>query len=207
VTELADRVPEDDRTGEAVERMQSLADALESYGVADMCRLDLSIVRGLAYYTGLVFEAFDTEGELRSLFGGGRYDDLVGLFGDQEMPAVGFGFGYSTTRWLLKQAERWPEERVHTDAYVLTVSEGVRGVGLDIAHGLREAGLIVETDLAGRGVGNQFSYADTINAERVVVVGERDLEDDVVTVRDMDTGEEELVDVDGVVEELADELA
>lgn len=207
VTELADRAPDDERTERAVERMQSLADALDTYGVADACRLDLSIVRGLAYYTGLVFEAFDTEGELRSLFGGGRYDDLVGLFGDQEMPSVGFGFGYSTTRWLLKESGHWPPEEVRTDVYVLPVSDAVRSTARNFALELRERDLVVETDLAGRGVGNQFSYADSINAEYVVVVGERDLEDDVVTVRDMATGDEELVDVDEVVDELADDLS
>ncbi|MFB6108696.1 MAG: histidine--tRNA ligase [Haloplanus sp.] len=207
VTELAERAPDDERTREAVERMESLAAALETYGVADMCRLDLSIVRGLAYYTGLVFEAFDTEGELRSLFGGGRYDDLVGLFGEQEMPAVGFGFGYSTTYWLLKQADAWPTEALDTDAYVLTVSESVRDTALDFASQLRERGLRVETDLANRSVGNQFSYADRIGAKFVVVVGENDLSDGVVTVRNMVTGDERLVDTDEVTDELVAELA
>jgi histidyl-tRNA synthetase len=206
VSELAERAPDDERTREAVERMESLAAALETYGVADLCRLDLSIVRGLAYYTGLVFEAFDTEGELRSLFGGGRYDDLVGLFGDREMPAVGFGFGYSTTYWLLDRVDAWPAEELSTDVYVLTVSEDLRGTALDFAMRLRERGLHVETDLANRGVGNQFSYADSINADYVVVVGSRDLADDVVTVRDMTTGDEELVGVDDVVDDLAGRL-
>lgn len=205
IPELVELTPDDERTRSAVDRMESLAEALETYGVAEMCRIDLSIVRGLAYYTGLVFEAFDTDGELRSLFGGGRYDGLVGLFGEQEMPAVGFAFGYSTTSWLLKKAGEWPEEQLETDVYVLAVSDDVRNTALDFAQQLRTAGLTVETDLAGRSVATQFSYADSINAEYVVVVGNRDLENDVVTVRDMTSGDEELVDVDDVVDDLVEE--
>jgi len=207
VEDLAERAPDDDRVTAAVDRMTDLAVELERYGVADVCRLDLSIVRGLAYYTGLVFEAFDAEGELRALFGGGRYDELVGLFGEQEVPAVGFAFGYSPTAKLLQQAGEWPTEALATDAYVLPVSESVREQALEIATGLRGAGLVVETDLTGRSVGSQFGYADGIGAARVVIVGENDLADGVVTVRGMDTGEEGRVDVDRVVEEIAADLA
>lgn len=207
ITEEVDRLrelaPDEQEATEAVERMADLAAALESYGVADVCKLDLSIVRGLAYYTGLVFEAFDSEGELRALFGGGRYDDLVGLFGSQDVPAVGFAFGYSTTRELLKKEGEWPGEELSTDVYVAAVSSDVRDEALGFAGDLREAGLVVETDLADRGLGGQFGYADSINADTVLIVGQRDLENDEVTVRDMDSGDEEQVPVGDVVAELA----
>lgn len=188
-----------------VERMRSLRDALESYGVLEMCELDLSIVRGLAYYTGLVFEAFDAEGELRALFGGGRYDDLVGLFGSREVPAVGFAFGYSTTVELLKKEDRWPLKQIKTDVYVLSVSDSVKDTALEYASSLRERGLTVETDLSGRGFGSQLGYADSINAERVLIVGERDLEKDQVTMKHMDSGEEETLARDEVLEHLESE--
>lgn len=203
IDELREQAPED--AGEAVARMEDLAEALESYGVAEMCKLDLSIVRGLAYYTGLVFEAFDSEGELRALFGGGRYDDLVGLFGGQDVPAVGFAFGYSTTIELLKREDRWPLKEIETDVYVLTVSESVRDTALEYTRELRQEGLVVETDLADRGFGGQLDYADSINAKRVLIVGERDLENGEVTVKDMDTGDEEQVDEDEVIDYLESE--
>jgi len=202
VERMAAIAPDDEDAQAAVDRMADLADALESYGVADACKLDLSIVRGLAYYTGLVFEAFDSEGELRALFGGGRYDDLVGLFGSQDVPAVGFAFGYSTTRELLKKEGEWPSEALSTDVYVAAVSDDVREAALGFASELREAGLVVETGLAGRGLGGQFGYADSINAETVLIVGQRDLENDEVTVRDMASGDEEQVPVEDVVGEL-----
>lgn len=188
-----------------VERMENLADALDAYGVLDICKLDLSIVRGLAYYTGLVFEAFDTEGELRALFGGGRYDGLVGLFGNQEVPAVGFAFGYSPTKELLKKEDRWPVKKPETDVYILTVSDSVRKQGLEYATELREYGLKVETDLKSRGFGGQLEYADSLGAKRVLIVGERDLEKGKVTMKHMDTGNEEELDRDNVIDHLKKE--
>jgi len=203
IDELQDKAPEEAQ--DWVSRMESLAEALESYGVADMCKIDLSIVRGLAYYTGLVFEAFDSEGELRALFGGGRYDELVGTFGDREVPAVGFAFGYSPTIELLKKEGRYPLESVETDVYVLTVSESVRDTGLRYATKLRKKGLSVETDLSERGFGSQLGYADNINAKRVLIVGERDLENNEVTMKHMDSGEEEKIGKDEVIEHLEKE--
>ena len=200
IDELREKAPEE--VQESVERMESLGEALESYGIAEMCRFDLSIVRGLAYYTGLVFEAFDTEGELRALFGGGRYDELVGTFGEREVPAVGFAFGYSPTIELLKKEERYPLKNVETDVYVLSVSESVRDVALNYATKLRGKGLSVETDLAGRGFGSQLGYADDVNAEKVLIVGERDLENNEVTLKDMESGKEENVEKDEVIEHL-----
>lgn len=203
IDELREKAPE--QVQDSVDRMESLGEALESYGVAEMCVFDLSIVRGLAYYTGLVFEAFDYEGELRALFGGGRYDELVGEFGDRNVPAVGFAFGYSPTIELLKKEDRYPLKKVETDVYVLSVSESVRDTALDHATKLREEGLSVETDLAGRGFGSQLGYADDMNAERVLIVGEQDLENDEVTMKHMDSGKEERLDRNRVIEHLRDE--
>ena len=203
IDELREKSPEE--VQDRVDRMESLGEALESYDVADMCKFDLSIVRGLAYYTGLVFEAFDAEGELRALFGGGRYDELVGVFGDRDVPAVGFAFGYSPTVELLKKEDRWPLKEIETDVYVLTVSDSVRDIGLEYARELREKGLKVETDLSSRGFGSQLSYADEMNTKRVLIVGERDLENDEVTMKHMDTGEEETLEKENVIEHLAGE--
>lgn len=203
IEELREKAPEE--VQDSVDRMESLGKALDSYGVSDNCMVDLSIVRGLAYYTGLVFEAFDSEGELRALFGGGRYDELVGTFGSREVPAVGFAFGYSTTIELLKKENMWPIKDVETDVYVLTVSEDVRDTGLGYAKKLRDKGLKVETDLAGRSFGGQLGYADDINAERVLIVGKQDLENDEVTIKHMDSGEEEKIGKAEVISHLRSE--
>jgi histidyl-tRNA synthetase len=180
----------------AFERMQELRDALGSYGVLDDCVMDLSIIRGLAYYTGLVFEIFDTEGDLRALSGGGRYDELVGLFGGEETPAVGFAPGDAVLELIMKREGVWPAETVETDVYILNVSDDVRNTALELAGTLRSLSLDVETDLSGRNFGNQMDYANSINAEKLVIVGERDLEQDQVTVKDMESGDEEAVELD-----------
>ncbi|MFB6147309.1 MAG: ATP phosphoribosyltransferase regulatory subunit, partial [Candidatus Nanohaloarchaea archaeon] len=203
VEELREKVPSESE--DAIDRMEELGEMLEAYGVSDMVKLDLSIVRGLAYYTGLVFEAFDSEGELRALFGGGRYDTLVGMFGNREVPAVGFAFGYSTTVELLRKEGRWPLTESHTDIYVLSASRSVYEKALGFARELREEGLSVETDITGRSFGSQLEYADSIDADRVVIVGERDLENDEVTIKHMDSGEEEQVDTGRVVEHFREE--
>ncbi|WP_266081758.1 histidine--tRNA ligase [Haladaptatus caseinilyticus] len=200
LVELSDKAPENEAANEAIDRMHGLYDVLSAYGVESMCSFDLSIVRGMDYYTGLVFEAFATESDLRALFGGGRYDELIGQFGGQDVPAIGFAFGYSPTMQLLKELDEWPEEAISTDAYVLTISDSVREIGLEYAMELRRGGLKVETDLTDRSVGEQFGYADRINAEYTIVVGERDLNEGVVTVQNMESGEEEKVPKDEVVE-------
>ncbi|MCJ7479184.1 MAG: histidine--tRNA ligase [Candidatus Nanohaloarchaeota archaeon QJJ-7] len=191
---VEDLAPEGEDAEEAVKRLRELTESLESYGVEENVKLDLSIVRGLAYYTGLVFEVFDTEGELRAVCGGGRYDDLVGLFGGEEIPAVGFAIGDAVMEELMRREGVWPEEELVTGVYVLPVSGEVRAEALEIVEELRSAGNIVETGLKDRNVSSQFDYADSINAEKVVVVGERDLENDEVTVKDMESGEERKVD-------------
>lgn len=206
LNQVAELAPDTQEATQAVERLDALRGALEAYGVAEHIVVDLSIVRGLAYYTGLVFEVFDVQGDLRAVCGGGRYDSLVELFGGETVPAVGFAVGDAVIEELMRREGVWPGEAVETDVYVLIIpSEGEvdpQREGLEIATALREHGLVVETDVQGRSVGDQFGYADRVNAETVVVVGVRDLEQGVVTVQDMESGEEEQVDRETVVEQL-----
>ena len=179
-----------DRVEAAVENLQAVLDAAADFGVREFCSVSLETARGLDYYTGVVFECFDTSGEVsRSVFGGGRYDDLIESFGGQPTPAVGVGIGHETLSLLCQRAGVWPAEELSTDYYVLTVGD-TRDVALGVARELRALGHVVETDLSDRGFGDQLSYADGINAETVVVVGEQDLEDDAVTLKDMASGDQ-----------------
>jgi histidyl-tRNA synthetase len=174
----------------AVDNLRAVLDAAEDFGAREFCGVSLSTARGLDYYTGVVFECFDSTGEVsRSVFGGGRYDDLIESFGGQPTPAVGVAPGHATLHLLCQRAGVYPEEAVSTDYYVLSVGD-TRPEALRVARDLRERGHVVETDLNDRGFGSQLSYADSINAETVVVVGERDLEDGNVTVKDMASGDE-----------------
>jgi histidyl-tRNA synthetase len=185
-----------DRVQSAVENLKAVLDATADFGVREYCTLSLTTARGLDYYTGVVFECFDSTGEVsRSVFGGGRYDDLIEGFGGQPTPAVGFAPGYATLSLLCQRAGVWPEEELTTDYYVLQVGD-TREVAADIARQLRERSHIVESDVAGRSFGAQLDYADSINAETVVIVGEQDLEEDNVTLKDMESGDQVQVPVD-----------
>jgi histidyl-tRNA synthetase len=131
------------------------------------------------------------------VFGGGRYDDLIESFGGQPTPAVGVAPGVinSTLPLLLQRAGVWPEEAISTDYYVLQAGD-TRPEAAAIARELRDRGHVVESDVADRGFGAQLSYADAINAATVVVVGEQDLANDEVTIKDMATGDQTTAPVD-----------
>ena len=176
----------------AVDNLRAVLDAAADFGVREYCDLSLTTARGLDYYTGVVFECFDSAGEVsRSVFGGGRYDDLIESFGGQPTPAVGVAPGVmnSTLPLLLQRAGVWPEEELATDYYVLQVGD-TRPVAARVARDLRESGHVVETDVSGRSFGAQMGYADSINADTVVIVGEQDLENDEVTIKDMASGDQ-----------------
>jgi len=190
---LADR---SEAVADATENLRAVLSAAADFGVRDRLTLSLSTARGLDYYTGVVFECFDATGEVsRSIFGGGRYDDLIEGFGGQSTPAVGFAPGHATLQLLCERAGVWPAEELSTDYYVLQVGD-TRPTAARIARDLRERGHVVETDIAARSFGAQMGYADGVNAETVVIVGERDLEDGEVTLKTMDDGEQVSVPVE-----------
>ncbi|MDS0293930.1 histidine--tRNA ligase [Halogeometricum luteum] len=181
---------------DAVENLRNVLAAAEDFGAGEFCEVSLTTARGLDYYTGVVFECFDSTGDVsRAAFGGGRYDDLIEEFGGQPTPAVGVALGDATLQLLCERAGVWPDEELRTDYYVLTVGD-TRGVASRVARDLRDGGNVVETDVAGRSFGAQMGYADSVNAETVVIVGEQDLENDEVTVKDMESGEQTTAPVD-----------
>jgi histidyl-tRNA synthetase len=185
-----------ERVERAVENLENVLEAAEEFGAGEFCSVSLETARGLDYYTGVVFECFDSAGEVsRSVFGGGRYDDLIEGFGGQPTPAVGVAPGHATLGLLCRRAGVWPDESLETDYYVLRVGD-TRPVAARIARELRERGHVVESDLSDRSFGAQMNYADSIDAETVVIVGERDLANDEITVKDMTSGEQTAVPVE-----------
>ena len=184
-----------ERVDRAVSNLRAVLAAIEDFGAREFCTLSLDTARGLDYYTGVVFECFDATGEItRSVFGGGRYDHLIESVGGQPMPAVGVAPGLAPLSLLCQRAGIWPAKAFVTDYYVLQVGD-TRAVATRIARELRSRGHVVETDVAGRSFGTQLAYADSINAETVVIVGEQDLANDRITIKDMETGEQAQVPV------------
>jgi histidyl-tRNA synthetase len=186
----------DETVADAVANLRAVLDRAEEMGVREYCTVSLETARGLDYYTGVVFECFDSTGEVsRSVFGGGRYDDLVESFGGPPTPAVGVAPGYAPLSLLCQRAGVWPEETLATDYYVLTVGD-VAETAARVARELRARGHVVERDLNDRSFGDQLEYADSIGAETTVIVGERDLAEGELTVKDMESGDQTTVPVE-----------
>ena len=175
-------------------------DTLDALGLGDRVRFDATIVRGLAYYTGIVFEIFDAAGELRAVCGGGRYDALLEQLGGPDLPALGFGMGDVVLGELLAerdQAEAVPEAQDH----IVIVSEEERGLALRIASALRAGGRAVTYALRDTGVGRQFKDANAAGAERAIVVGPEESAEGVALVKDMRSGEERRVPLEELIGE------
>jgi histidyl-tRNA synthetase len=178
----------------SIDNLLDISKSLDYYGFKEYCTLDLSVVRGLAYYTGMVFEVYDKKKEMRSLFGGGRYDDLVESFGGEPTPAVGFGMGDVVLELMMKKEGVWPEEKTYIDYYVANIGDVDKYV-LSIVRKLRDKGYRVSFDLADRNLSNQLKYADRINAKNVIFVGEKELKEGKIVIKNMETGEQEKVEI------------
>jgi histidyl-tRNA synthetase len=192
---LSDRLGSDDEVGEHVERLGEYVDAMSATGLGDFVEIDLGIVRGLAYYTGIVFELFDRQGELRAICGGGRYDRLLELVGGEPLPAVGFGMGDVVLGELLAERKLVPEFASAVDYFIVTVSWDLRGEALGLAHALRDRGHSVSYALRAQGVGKQMKAASREGAREVLIVGPDELARGCVVVRDMSSGAEREIEL------------
>lgn len=170
--------------------LRRLFELLDAYGVADRVAFDASVVRGLAYYTGIVFEAFDAAGELRALCGGGRYDRLVEQLGGPALPAAGFGFGDVVIAELLADHDLLPALPRELDAVVFAFSEAERAAAVRVARALRDAGRAVELVLGTPRLKRVLQDADRAGARELWMVGPDEQGRGVACVRDLASGEQ-----------------
>ncbi len=175
----------------ALGQLRRLFELLGAYGIADRVAFDASVVRGLAYYTGVVFEAFDAAGALRAVCGGGRYDQLVETLGGRPMPAVGFGFGDAVIGELLAERGLWPALARRLDAVVFPLEEGERPLAIRLARALRRRGESVELVLSGSRPKRVFADANKAGARHVYVIGPEERAKGVVRVKDLATEEQQ----------------
>lgn len=175
---------------EELTRLTEYFGILRDLGLGSWVTFDPRIVRGLAYYTGIVFEVFDRKGELRAVCGGGRYDQLLEQVSGVSLPALGFGMGDVVLKELLADRGLLPSADPVVEYYLVAVGEPERAVVRRIAARLRAGGHSVLYSLKATGVRAQFKDADARGARRVVVVGPEEVAAGVVKIRDMMTGEE-----------------
>lgn len=168
----------------------------EALGVRDWVRLDLSIVRGLAYYTGIVFELFDAKGELRAICGGGRYDTLLESLGGVSLPALGFGMGDVVLGELLRARGKMPAVSPALDVWVAYGESGSVENAMRVAARLRARGRSVEYALGNQKLARQLKAAHAAGARETVVVATPELADGEAMVRSMADGGEQKVQLD-----------
>ena len=169
----------------------------ESFGIKNF-QIKMSIVRGLDYYKGIVFEIeAPSLGAEKQLCGGGAYE-LVELFGGKKTPTAGFAIGFDRTILAL-ETEDYKFPILELDAYIIPVNEDLIDKSLKIAQDMRGQGMNVDVDLLRRGIGKSLKYASSIRSKNAIIVGPKELEKGAVTIRDMKTGKQETIKIKDIL--------
>jgi histidyl-tRNA synthetase len=201
---LRERFPGDARVGEHLARFEQYFALLDALGVREYVDLDLRIVRGLAYYTGIVFELFDASGEFRAICGGGRYDNLLQALGGVDMPALGFGMGDVVLGELLRARGLMPAGAQRIDFWVAPVASTHRLHAVRVAAALRKAGASAEYPLREQALGKQLKAAGSAGASRVVFVGPELESSGTVEVKTLADGSQRQLPLDELIAQVRD---
>ncbi|MGB4800547.1 MAG: histidine--tRNA ligase [Candidatus Saccharimonadales bacterium] len=203
VKKLGD-LPEAVQTQPAVQEMKRLGDLLQSSHITN-AQFDMTLMRGFDYYTDIVFEVFDEHPDNnRSMFGGGRYDGLVGLFGVEPVPTVGIAMGDVTMQNFLEGHELLPELPSETDAYVLLLGEAMYEKSQAVLDRFRSEGLRLAVDTSGRRLEKQIKSAVKKGVQYAIFIGEDELQQDRYKVKNLASGEEETHGVERTIALLLD---
>jgi histidyl-tRNA synthetase len=184
---------------EGFKEMEVLFSKLENFGIKNY-RFEPTLTRGLDYYTGIVFEVFDTGGENnRSMFGGGRYDNLLEIFGEEPVPTIGFAVGDVTMVDYLETYKLIPEYISTTELFIVTLDEKFIEEAQRIAQKLREGGVNVALNLSSKKIGDQISIANKKSIPFVLFVGSDEVTSGKFKVKNLNSGEETSLDIEGVI--------
>jgi len=181
----------------ALAQLQELFKTLDAMGVGDYCRFDMSIVRGLAYYTGMVFEIHDAVGDLRAVCGGGRYDNLLKDFGGPAMTAVGMGMGDCVLEILLRERGILKDDTLPTktlDYFIAVADTTLAPKAVELAAQIRLAGLSCEFSYKSAALGKQLKQASAFNARKTIILGQELTSANQLVVKDMTVGTQTKVD-------------
>ena len=192
--EIHEYLKDDSQAVNALTEMETILGLLKNAFHVTEYRIKLSIVRGLDYYKGLVFEIdAPVLGAEKQLCGGGSYD-LVSLFGGTDVPTAGFAVGFDRTILALEAEDfKFPPSKL--DVYIIPVNPEMMSTTITIAQQLRSDGFSVDFDQLRRGMGKSLKYADAKHVETVLIVGPKELENHTVTLRDMKTGNQTTVQI------------
>ena len=202
-SENLDNLPEEIKSNENLIQITKLMKLLSSSGVSNAV-FDVSLMRGFDYYTDVVFEVFDTNPQNnRSMFGGGRYDGLVGLFGVEPVPTVGFGMGDITFSNFLESNDLLPALQAETELYIVLIGEAYTKAQSVIAE-LRSEGVNVAVDMSGRKLDKQIRTAEKKGITYVLFVGDTELESSQFKLKNLKTSDEQTLSLARVVSKIKD---
>ena len=200
--EFVERLPENAKLHDGIKEIKTLIQALEKLGITNVV-FDQTLMRGFDYYTGIVFEVFDLNPtNRRALFGGGRYDDLLEIFGQEKVPTVGFGMGDVTMRDVLETYNLLPAFKTATKLVICTVGTEHIDYAQELAQKLRFKNVSVVVDYSGKKVGDQIKRADKQGVPFIICVGEEEVESGKLKVKNLKTGEEKEVSEEEIVNEI-----
>jgi len=184
-----------DESAAAVKELSELMEILSQMSVGDYCVFDPCIVRGLAYYTGIVFEVHDTGNSLRAVAGGGRYDNLLGDFGGPKVSGTGMGMGDCVLEILLREKGLLdgdlPTKKL--DYFIACLDDQFLPAALELAADLRHAGFAADFSYKASGLKKQLKQASAANSEKCVIVGEEYKEKSQFVVKNMNTSDQQLM--------------
>jgi histidyl-tRNA synthetase len=188
---LENKLPKNELVSKGLAELSGTIEHVDFLRKLSKVKVDLSIVRGISYYDGTVFEAYDQAGaDVGAVFGGGRFDKLCKVYGKRDMPATGVAGGFERLMLSLERKGLFPETEHSVQVFVVMVGPEVRAEAVEVLRTLREAGLRVDRDLKERPLRKQMEYASAIEAPLVVIVGPREIKEGRVKLRDMKTGQE-----------------
>ena len=204
IGEVEELIAPYDEPKDALNELKELIELLESFKVENYT-LNLGVARGLDYYTGIVFEIYVPElGAQKQICGGGSYS-LVKVFGGQEVESTGFALGFDRLMNAIEELTDKEELPSHLDVYVAPISKDMQTKAFEITQMLRANGIKTDVDLNGKKFKKLMNYADKIKVPKIIIVGAKDLEEGKVTVKDMISGDQELVELDNLITCLKEE--
>jgi histidyl-tRNA synthetase len=195
--QMVDLIGPNECARSALDEINQIFEYLKVMGVSDFCIFDPGIVRGLAYYTWIVFEVHDVVGELRAICGGGRYDNLLADFGGPAIPATGMGMGDCVLEVLLRDKglleKQLPQTQI--EYFVVCVDESFKEATVKITMELRSKGFAANFSYKSAKLGKQLKQASESNAKKCIIIGE-EFKDRILVIKDMATGRQEEIGQD-----------
>jgi histidyl-tRNA synthetase len=204
ITSESDKIQtSSDSALEEMEKLQQMLKMLDGCGYKDNVKIDLSLVRGLEYYTGIVFEVIIKDAK-SSIAGGGRYDKLIELYGGNPTPAVGISLGIERIVELMKERDMFNDKKTYTKIFVISIGKElkVQRQAMRIVSTLRSNGIATDYDIMSRNLSKQLDYAANKGISYVIFVGEKELEKNVIKLRNMQSGDEQEIKLVGFDKEI-----